>query len=213
MSHRKYWMDIVTHVIGVPLATIGTVQLYQHSLSADLCVQIGCLLYGCMFALMYLASTVYHAMAITPYEKFWDKIDRCAIFCTIAATITSIGLVLPGIRYDVSYLGIALPYLVMSTVWIVALIGCILELRFGEDWHKYLYVLYVVQALLGFIQVEPLGLLTVPHLFVLAGLVSFGFGAIYFFRLGKKYDLYHAWWHISVLIGSLMIYIALWLSL
>lgn len=213
MSQRKYWMDIITHVIGVPLAIVGTIHLYERSLSADVSAQIGCLLYGCMFALMYLASTVYHIMSTTAYEEFWDKIDRSAIFCTIAATITAIGLVLPGIQYEILILGIPLPAIVIASVWTIAGLGCFLEFKFGEDWHRYLYVLYVVQALLGFLQVDPLALLSTPHLLVLAGLLSFGIGAIHFFRLGKRYDLYHAWWHVSVLIGSAMIFLALWFSM
>lgn len=185
-------LNIFTHVIGLVLATLGFMFLLQKNCSSS---QI---LYACSLISAYFSSVLFHCF---PNETT-RIIDHISIYFLIAGTYTPLLLLFPT------------PWLIglLFLVWVLAIGGIIHKIWSNSRFSFWASFIYLPLGWLGVAAINPM-LETFPAhiltLIFLGGLFySLGF---YFFAFDHKKN-YHGIWHLFVICGSLMHYLAVYNS-
>ncbi|MCW2475238.1 hemolysin III family protein [Candidatus Symbiopectobacterium sp. NZEC151] len=194
----------ISHGAGVVLGIVGLVLLLVQAVDngATSMAIASYSLYGGTIILLFLASTLYHAIP-SPRAKPWLKrFDHCAIYLLIAGTYTPfllVGLDSPLARG------------LMIVIWSMALVGVLFKLAFAHRFEVLSLVTYLVMGWLSLIVIYQLVQVLAP-----AGvtLLAVG-GAVYtlgvVFYVSKRIPYNHAIWHGFVLGGSLCHFLAIYL--
>lgn len=196
----------ISHGIGFILGIVGLVLLLVQASDsgADATAITSYSLYGGSMILLFLASTLYHAIP-HPTAKRWLKIfDHCAIYLLIAGTYTPfllVGLDSPLARG------------LMAVIWSLALAGIIFKLAFAHRFKVVSLITYLTMGWLSLIVIYQLALrLSGGGLTLLAlGGVIYTLGVIFY--VCKRIPYNHAIWHGFVLGGSACHFFAIYLYL
>lgn len=196
----------ISHGIGFILGIVGLVLLLVQASDsgADATAITSYSLYGGSMILLFLASTLYHAIP-HPTAKHWLKIfDHCAIYLLIAGTYTPfllVGLDSPLARG------------LMAVIWSLALAGIIFKLAFAHRFKVVSLITYLTMGWLSLIVIYQLALrLSGGGLTLLAlGGVIYTLGVIFY--VCKRIPYNHAIWHGFVLGGSACHFFAIYLYL
>lgn len=189
--------NFITHVIPALLAIPG---LYLLLSKADtLAESTAAYIYGVGIFVLFSVSSIYHSLPRTPYGiRFWQKFDHCCIYLMIAGSFTPTALLV----FDGS-----LRWVLFGSVWLIALIGCLLKI-FNRLKNQALSTgLYIAMGCLviPFIakMIEKLPTLALVWLF-LGGL--FYIGGTYYYAKDKPMNRFfhsHELWHVFVNFGAL----------
>ena len=187
-------MSAITHGIGALLAILATVLLLirvPHTLKNILCVSIYC---STLF-ILYVISTLYHALKINRAKAVFRKFDHCSIFLLIAGTYTPVCLM---------YVNITISWIILSCVWIVALIGITLNAVNVNKFSKISLACYIIMGWSAIFMAKPvIESLSEYQLYqLLAGGIFYTVGAV-LYVVGKKVKYMHSVWHLFVLAGSI----------
>ncbi|STD28325.1 hemolysin [Edwardsiella tarda] len=196
----------ISHGIGFILGIVGLVLLLVQASDsgADATAITSYSLYGGSMILLFLASTLYHAIP-HPTAKRWLKIfDHCAIYLLIAGTYTPfllVGLDSPLARG------------LMAVIWSLALAGIIFKLAFAHRFKVVSLITYLTMGWLSLIVIYQLALrLSGGGLTLLAlGGIIYTLGVIFY--VCKRIPYNHAIWHGFVLGGSACHFFAIYLYL
>src|SRR3989442_11966497 len=111
--------NTVSHALGLLATLVGVPFLISHAVRrGSTAAVVGTSVFGCTIVLLYLASTLYHALPRTRAKRVFRMLDHEAIFLFIAGTYTPFTLgVLRGV-WGWSLLGI---------VWSLAVLGIVLN--------------------------------------------------------------------------------------
>ncbi len=193
----------VSHGIGFILGIVGLVLLLAQAIDsqASAMAVTSYSLYGGSMILLFLASTLYHAI---PHQrvKFWlQKLDHCAIYILIAGTYTPFLLV--GLKSPLAH-GL------MVVIWSLALIGVLFKLAFIHRFEAMSVVTYLLMGWLSLVVIYQLALkLSAGGIWLLAaGGVIYSLGVIFY--VSKRIPYNHAIWHGFVLGGSLCHFLAIY---
>ncbi|MFC3394394.1 PAQR family membrane homeostasis protein TrhA [Brenneria rubrifaciens] len=194
----------VSHGIGLVLGIVGLVLLLVQAVNsgADGVAIASYSLYGGSIVLLFLASTLYHAIS-SPRIKHWlKKFDHCAIYVLIAGTYTPFLLV-----------GLDSPLAdgLMVVIWSMALSGIVFKLAFAHRFEVLSLVTYLVMGWLSLVVIYQLAMtLSVAGITLLAiGGVVYTLGVIFYASERIPYN--HAIWHGFVLGGSVCHFLAIYL--
>lgn len=187
-----------THLIGVGLAILA-LQILMRAAEGTLAVAAFAL-YGSTLVLLYLMSSTYHLLSVTPdAKKLLGLLDRTSIYLVVAGTYTPPALLLFGARWGLAFLAV---------VWALAFTGIVLSVTKPGMRPGAVTGLYVGMGWLGVLAVKPL-LDAVPLdglLWLLAGGVVYTIGAvIYVTQKVNPWPRFvgaHGVWHLFVLAGS-----------
>jgi hemolysin III len=151
---------------------------------------------------LYLASTIYHALPRNKAKRVFRIIDHSAIFLLIAGTYTPFTLgVLRG----------AWGWMLFGAVWSLAILGVTLKFVGGIRYPRLSTTLYVAMGWLALIAIRPLWL-HVPvagWLWLIAGGLSYTAGIAFYAAERVRYG--HFVWHVFVLLGTVCHFFAvLW---
>ena len=189
-----------THLVGAALASIGSVWLLVlASLEGNPHKIVGVAVYGATLILLYTASTLYHSVH-GPLKRLLKKLDHLSIYLLIAGSYTPFCLVsLTGV-WGWSLLG---------TIWALAIIGMLQEIKPRSEARVMSIVIYSVMGWIILIAIKPLlASLGVGGLaWLLAGGISYTVGII-FFVYDTKVSYFHGIWHLFVIAGSLLHFVA-----
>lgn len=189
-----------THLVGAALASIGSVWLLVlASLEGNPHKIVGVAVYGATLILLYTASTLYHSVH-GPFKRLLKKLDHLSIYLLIAGSYTPFCLVsLTGV-WGWSLLG---------TIWALAIIGMLQEIKPRSEARVMSIVIYSVMGWIILIAIKPLlASLGVGGLaWLLAGGISYTAGII-FFVYDTKVSYFHGIWHLFVIAGSLLHFVA-----
>lgn len=200
-SRGEELANSITHGLGILLAITGLVLLIlvaawhgtaRHVVSSSL--------YGSTLVLLYLASTLYHAVQQPKAKKILRIFDHSAILLLIAGTYTPLTLISLQGPWGWSLFG---------TIWGLALFGIVLEMTSLRRFRILLIALYLVMGWAVVIAVKPL-LMHVPSMglwLLLAGGLCYTGGVGFY--LWKRLPYHHAIWHLFVLAGSTLHYLAI----
>jgi hemolysin III len=154
---------------------------------------ISFIIYGSSLVLLFLASTIYHAVTHQATKKVFKLLDHCAIYLLIAGTYTPLMLVtLKG----------TLGYWLLAVIWSIALAGVFFKIKFGHKYKVLSLLTYVGMGLISLTIIHKLQqALSEQAIYLLAtGGVIYLAGI--FFYVQKKIPYNHAIWHLFVLAGA-----------
>ena len=197
-SSISHGVGLIALFAGAPVLIVSAV---RHG---DASVVVGVSIFAASAALVYLASTLYHALPRSRAKEVFHFWDRAAIFVLIAGTYTPFTLgVLRG----------ALGWTLFGLVWGIAAIGIVLQAA-GKMTHPVLSVgLYVAMGWLAVVAIRPISLklTTEGILWVFAGGLAYTLGIAFFGA--KRLRFNHFVWHLFVIAGTTCHYFAvLWYS-
>jgi hemolysin III len=191
----------ITHGVGAVLSIAGLVALVvAAALRGTAWHIVTCSVYGASLVLLYLASTLYHALPQGRAKHVFQIIDHSAIYLLIAGTYTPFTLVtLRG----------AWGWVLFGLVWALAAIGIVFKSLFIGRLAVLSTVVYILMGWCAVIAIRPL-LHALPwnaFLWLLAGGLAYTLGVIFF---AAKYPYAHTVWHLCVLAGSACHFVAVW---
>lgn len=88
--------NVATHGVATILSLLVFLALTTLAADNDWRILGGCILYGSVLLVTFLASTVYHAAPQGDTKHLLRVIDHLVIYITIAVTLTTAALVIPG---------------------------------------------------------------------------------------------------------------------
>ena len=177
----------VAAIIGAPILILTAV---QHGNAAI----IGSSIFAATTILLYLVSTLYHALPECKAKDVFKILDHGAIFLMIAGTYTPFTLgVLRG----------TWGWTLFGVVWSLALLGIVLKVltKARDSWLS--TALYLAMGWLILIAIKPM-LMHVSNwglFWLLSGGIAYSLGVI-FFALDGKLRYAHFIWHLFVIAGT-----------
>jgi len=204
-THGEEIANSASHAVGLIAALIGTPILIRSAVRGGGPANV---VGACVFAgttiLLYLSSTLYHAVPHTRAKGVLRTVDHGAIFLLIAGTYTPFTLgVLRG-PWGWTLLGV---------VWGLAIIGIALKLTTRLHHPVLSTGLYLGMGWLAVVAARPFWQRVPVHglLWLLAGGVAYTVGTA-FFAAQRRYS--HLAWHLCVLAGTICHYFAvLWYAM
>ena len=173
---------------------------------------ISIIIYSVSLMITYTISCVYHALAKNNGKKVLRIIDHDTVYLLIAGSYTPFCLI--SLRDEtmwgvIPYSG----YIIFSIVWILITIGIVFN---SININKYKVISFVMYIVAGWIIIlEAKELLNVigfnGFMFLLFGGISYSLGSILYGLGSKKYIWFHTVFHIFVLIGTILQFIAIYL--
>ena len=193
--------NTITHGAGLLLSIIGfIVLLVIAALRTEPLSILAVVIYGLSLVILYGASTIYHSTTSPTMKRRMQVADHCGIYLLIAGTYTPFGLiVLKG------PLGQGL----LIALWTLAFAGIITKLILHDRFPAVSVVSYLVMGWLGVIAIKPLfdAIGMTPLVLVIAGGVAYSLGVIFFAWTSIRH--HHAIFHVFVLAGSILHYLAI----
>jgi len=184
----------VSHGLGL-LAALGAVPFLVIAAVRRGSVSgiVGASIFATTLVLLYLASTMYHALPRPRAKRVLRIVDHGAVFLLIAGTYTPFTLgVLRG----------AWGWTLFGLVWSLAVLGIVLTAAGGIRYPRLSTGVYLGMGWLVLIAIRPLWL-RVPLaglLWLLAGGIAYTIGVP--FLAAKRLRYSHFVWHLLVLAGS-----------
>ena len=194
----------ISHGLALVAALVGTPYLIMHAAQhGDARFVVGASIFAATMILLYLSSTLYHALPVGKAKGTFRVIEHSAIFLLIAGTYTPFTLgVLRG----------AWGWTLLGIVWGLAAAGVALKV-FNKGAHPVLSTSnYLMMGWLVVIAVDPMvaRISTAGLLWLIAGGVSYTAG-VAFFALDSRLKYGHLIWHLFVMMGTACHYFAvLW---
>ncbi len=155
---------------------------------------VGATVFGITLILLYLASTVYHALPASRAKQVFRVLDHSAIYLLIAGTYTP--FTLGALRGPSGWV-------LLATVWVLAVLGIIAKCTVGFRYPRLSTSLYLAMGWLALFALRPL----VTHVstsglaWLLAGGVCYT-GGVAFYATDARLRYGHALWHGFVVAGS-----------
>jgi hemolysin III len=190
----------VSHGLGFVLALVGAPILIAAALRKGTTSDVVAVsVFAASMAILYLSSTVYHALPHGRAKNVFHVMDHSAIYLLIAGTYTPFTLgVLQG----------GWGWTLFGLIWSLAAFGVVLKVFAGIRWDGLSTGLYVAMGWLIIIAAKPLW-----DSLPLAGLAwLFGGGIAYtagvYFYLHKTMRYGHFVWHLFVVTGTVCHFVA-----
>ena len=191
--------SVVTHSIAAGMSIVGLIVLVVASvINGDVYRIVGASIYGGSMVLLYMASTLYHAMqrpsVRASIRHAFHVADHIGIFILIAGTYTPI--LMGPMRGQGGW-----SFLIF--IWFLALIGSIVKLFFTGRFNKITTFAYVA---MGWSAVFMLGTMARTMgsqglMWILIGGAFYTIGVVPY--LWKRLPYNHAIWHLFVMGGSI----------
>lgn len=204
----------VTHGIGAQLSIAALVLLviraaYHAPDGLKAATVTGFAIFGASLVILYMASTLYHALTNPTAKKVFGILDHGSIYLLIAGTYTP---------FCLTALHGALGWTVFGTIWTLAAAGITFYAIFGSRMRKLSAITYTPMALIILFAAAPLK----DNLFASSGNSDSWYfliagGACYIagtaFYAMKKVKWMHAFWHLFVIAGSALHFFSVYLSI
>ena len=195
--------NAVSHGAGFIAALVSTPFLVAAVADrGTLSIAASCV-FATTMALLYLASTLYHALPPNRAKRVFRVLDHSAIFLLIAGTYTpfTLGVLRGGWGWTM-----------FGLVWSIAIAGIVLKAIAGFRYPTLSTVLYIALGWIALIAIRPLwAVLPVSAwAWLLAGGIAYTAGVVFY---AARIPYAHFVWHLCVLAGSACHYFAvLWYS-
>ena len=189
-----------THLVGAVLACIGASWLIVVAgLQGDPWKIVSFSIYGFTLLLLYSISTLYHSTRGRA-KRIMRKLDHLSIYLLIAGSYTPFCLVSLRGPWGWSLFGV---------VWGLALIGMLQEIKPRSEARILSIVIYALMGWIVLVAVKPLlhSLGATGFAWLAAGGVFYTVGII-FFAFDSRFRHWHGIWHLFVIAGSLMHFVA-----
>ena len=196
--------NAITHGIGLLLSIGGGIILItlaaRHASTREI---ISAAVFATTLVVMYVASTLYHAIPHPRAKRNLKVFDHCAIFLLIAGTYTPFTIVaLKG----------TLGWSLFGIVWGLAALGIVFKLFFTGKMRLLSTITYVLMGWIAIVAVVPISRALQPAAlyWLIAGGIAYTAGTLFYHNQRIPYS--HAIWHVFVLAGSVSHFIAILLQ-
>jgi hemolysin III len=184
----------VSHGVALLAAVAAVPFLFTTARPMSAASVVGAAVYAATMVLLYLASTLYHALPQGRAKRVFVKLDHGAIYLFIAGSYTPFALGVLGGRWGWTLFGL---------VWSLAALGVTLK-GFDRLSHPWLSTgLYLAMGWLVLIAAVPLvERVPLPGIALLvAGGLAYTLGVV-LFMLDSRLRYAHAAWHGFVVAGT-----------
>jgi hemolysin III len=182
---------------GLVAAPVLILSAVRHGGTARIA---GASVFSAAMLLLYLTSTLYHALPGSRAKQVFRLLDHASIYVMIAGTYTPITLSVLGGTWGWTLFGI---------VWGLALGGIVLTVAGGVRYPKLRTSLYLAMGWLIVVAVKPLWLRMPSEglLWLSAGGIAYTVGVVFYAAKRVRYG--HFVWHLFVVAGTACHFIAL----
>ncbi len=198
-SRGEELANSVSHGVGLVVAVAAAVFLIVRTVRTGSPMRIvACSVYASTLVLMYMSSTLYHAMPRGRTKYVLRICDHGAIFLLIAGTYTPFTLgVLRG----------PLGWTLLAIVWSIAIAGVVLTAISRVRYPTLLTVLYLSMGWMILVGIQQLWESMGPR-----GVLWLGVGGLFYtvgvaFFAADRLRYGHLVWHLFVIAGTLCHYI------
>ncbi len=188
-----------THLVGAILSTMGAVWMFALARDGEPLRLVSVAVYGGALTLLYTVSTTYHSVRGRA-KAILRKLDHLSIYLLIAGSYTPFCLVTLRGVWGWSLFGV---------VWSLAVIGMLQEIKPRSEARVLSVVIYAVMGWIVLVAVEPLlaGLGIAGFSWLVAGGLFYTVG-ILFYAFDERFRHWHGIWHLFVVSGSVMHFVA-----
>lgn len=190
-----------THLVGAVLAGIGAIWLLVlAAVDGGTAKIVSVAIYGVTLVMLYSISTVYHSVRGRA-KVIMRKLDHLSIYLLIAGSYTPFCLVTLKGAWGWTLFGI---------VWTLGIIGMLQEIKPRTEARVLSIIIYAVMGWIVLIAIKPLiaALGTTGFTWLAAGGVFYTVGII-FFAFDSRFRHWHGIWHLFVIAGSLLHFVAI----
>lgn len=190
-----------SHLLGALLALGGATWLIVGAaIAGDALKIVGVAVYGVTLVLLYSISTLYHSLR-GRVKQVLRKLDHLSIYLLIAGSYTPFCLVSLRGPWGWWLFGI---------VWTLAVIGILQEIKPRSEARVLSLVIYALMGWIVLVAIEPLlaSLGLAGFLWLAGGGICYTVGIV-FFAFDDRFRHWHGIWHLFVIAGSLMHFIAI----
>lgn len=193
----------ITHLIGTVLSLMGFGALLTIGIQQNNAVLLfSFVVFGSTLVLLYTISTLYHSFYPPGLKRLFRKLDHFSIYLLIAGTYTPYMMVSLGDGNG--------PWMLLL-VWILAILGVMLEVTIRHRIEILQIFIYLVMGWICVLEFDQLRLRIAPAgiIWLFAGGIAYT-GGVIFYMLDHKKKLAHAHgiWHLFVLAGSVSHFIS-----
>lgn len=199
----------IASCVGAGLAIAATVLLILRAVfysPAELKAfyVTGVSVFGGTLILMYLISTLYHALAPIGAKKIFAILDHCSVYIFVAGTYTPFCL---GAFHGTQ------GWVLFGIIWALATIGVVLYAVYGSHMRIASAVTYFFMGWMIIVAIKPVSaaLPSLSLLFLVLGGVVYTLG-IFFYAM-KSMKWFHSIWHLFVIAGSILHFFAVFFSI
>lgn len=190
-----------THLVGALLALAGAVVLIVlGAMKQDVWKIVSFAIYGASLVILYSASTLYHSTR-GRLKAFFRKLDHTAIYLLIAGSYTPFTLVTLRGPWG---------WWLFGVIWALALLGILQEFWLGKRTRVLSLIIYVLMGWIALVAVMPLvdTLSLAGFAWLAAGGLAYTAGIV-FYVYDERFTHWHGIWHLFVVAGSALHYIAI----
>ena len=191
---EEIW-NAVSHGIGAGLSIAALVLLMVFTPKTPIHI-FSLLVYSISMILLYVISTLYHALPVTKGKKIFQILDHCTIFFMIAGTYTPMLLLcVKGIT----------GWVLLGVVWAASVIGILLNAVDMKRYKKFSMACYICIGWSCVFIIKPLvqNLNILQLCLLVGGGVLYTIGAVIYAK-GKKLAYMHTIFHVFVVAASVM---------
>lgn len=194
-------INAYSHGLGAVLALIAAIFLIVKGYGLPLGQWISLWVYGLSLVLLLSSSMLYH-FAQHERKRYWyKKLDHTAIYYLIAGTYTpflSIGIPTAKAHY------------LLIALWIIALIGTLFKLVFIHRFQKVSLAAYLVMGWLAVLVMDDMQryLSRDAIQLLITGGLAYTVGTLFYALKKVRYS--HAIWHVFVLLGAGLHFLAIY---
>ena len=194
-------INAYSHGLGAVLAFIAAIFLIVKGYGLPLGQWISLWVYGLSLVLLLSSSMLYH-FAQDERKRYWyKKLDHTAIYYLIAGTYTP-------------FLSIAIPtakaHHLLIALWVIALIGTLFKLVFIHRFQRVSLAAYLVMGWLAVLVMDDMQryLSRDAIQLLIAGGLAYTVGTLFYALKKVRYS--HAIWHVFVLLGAGLHFLAIY---
>ncbi len=191
----------VSHGVGLAAAIVGLPLLVLSARGHGTLAMTGAVVFGVSMVFLYLASTLYHALAPNRAKRFFQIVDHSAIYLLIAGTYTPFTL---GVLHG------PWGWALLGLIWSLAVGGVLMKVTIGTRYPRFSTALYLAMGWLAVVAAKQLWLHLPPWglVWIVAGGLAYTIGVKFYATDHHRYR--HFVWHLFVMTGTACHFVAVW---
>ena len=198
--YKGEYFNSISHLVAALFSLIGAVVLVTLASIEGESIKITSLsIYGVSLFLLYLSSTLYHSFQGRA-KRIFQRCDHLAIYLLIAGTYTPVALL--AVKGETGWW-------LFGAVWALALIGMIIENLPIKGPRVIPIVIYLMMGWACMFTLDEMiaGMTSTGFSLIVAGGITYSVGVI-FYVLDNWFKYMHSVWHMFVIGGSVLHYLA-----
>lgn len=198
--------NYITHAIGIAFSVIAIPVMIIYAVEKSTASTIwGVSVFGFAMLMVYIASTIYHAVQQNTRRKRILRIfDHIGIFVMIGGSYTPL---------VIKYTDTATATVFLGSMWGIIALGSVLKLFYTGKYVLLEVLLYLALGWMVVFIINPL-VANIPSqifTYIVAGGLLYSVGVVFY--LWKNLEYHHAVWHVFVLAGTVTHFFAVYNSI